>query len=112
MVNNSTFAISTKGTNISHLKPLNTKTTNLITIIFFSLFLDVNEYRGDPWYGHLYRKHDLLLSSCHRAKCVLMTLNGEILDTVYCENNDVLKGTLLDIKFYDVLCTGTMKWHG
>ena len=63
------------------------------------MFLDVNEYRGDPWYGHLYRKRDLLLSSCDRAKCVLMTLNGEILDTVYCENNDVLKGTLLDIRF-------------
>jgi hypothetical protein len=62
---------------------------NLIIIIFFSLFLDVNEYRGDPWYGHLYRKRDLLLSSCDRAKCVLMTLSGEILDTVYCENNDV-----------------------
>jgi hypothetical protein len=28
-----------------------------------------------------------------------MTLSGEILDTVYCENNDVLKGTLLDIRF-------------
>jgi hypothetical protein len=83
-----------------------------------------------------------------------MKLNGEILDTVYCENNDVLKGTLLDIRFcalnnanivthevrrdgqnivkrertgkvtmtcdlsntkttiYDVLCTGTMQWHG
>ena len=63
------------------------------------MFLDVNEYRGDPWYGHLYRKRDLLLSSCDRAKCVLMTLSGEILDTVYCENNDVLKGTLLDIRF-------------
>jgi hypothetical protein len=28
-----------------------------------------------------------------------MTLNGEILDTVYCENNDKLKGTLLDMRF-------------
>jgi hypothetical protein len=28
-----------------------------------------------------------------------MTLNGDILDTVYCENNDELKGTLLDIRF-------------
>ena len=63
------------------------------------MFLDVNEYRGDPWYGHLYRKHDLLLSSCDRAMCVLMTLNGEILDTVCCENNEELKGTLLDIRF-------------
>jgi hypothetical protein len=28
-----------------------------------------------------------------------MTLNGEIVGTVYCENNDELKGTLLDIRF-------------
>ena len=63
------------------------------------MFLDVNENRDVPWYGELYKKRDLLLSSCHRAKCVLMTLNGEILDTVYCENNDKLKGTLLDMRF-------------
>jgi len=65
------------------------------------LLLDVNEYsRGDTWRGiHLYKKHDFVLSSCPRAKCVLMTLNGDILDTVYCENNVELKGTLLDIRF-------------
>jgi hypothetical protein len=28
-----------------------------------------------------------------------MTLNGDVLDTVYCENNGELKGTLLDIRF-------------
>ena len=28
-----------------------------------------------------------------------MTLNGDILDTVYCENDGELKGTLLDIRF-------------
>ena len=72
---------------------------NLITIIliFFCLFLDVNRYDNDQW--RLYRKRDLLLSSCHRAKCVLMTLNGDILDTVYCENDGKLGGTLLDIRF-------------
>ena len=59
------------------------------------MFLDINQYRD----VHLYRTRDFLLSSCPRAKCVLMTLNGEILDTVYCENNDVLEGTLLDIRF-------------
>ena len=63
------------------------------------MFLDVNEYTGNNWDRHLYKIHDLLLSSCHRAKCVLMTLNGEILDTVYCENNDKLKGPLLDMTF-------------
>ena len=41
------------------------------------------------------------MSSCPRAKCVLMMLNGDILDTVYCENNGELTGTLLDIR----LCT-------
>ena len=61
------------------------------------MFLDVNEKRDNPWY--VYNKRDLLLSSCPRAMCVLMTLNGEILDTLYCENNDKLKGTLLDMKF-------------
>jgi hypothetical protein len=67
------------------------------------LFLDVNEYRDDPWqgYGHLYSKRAFVMSSCPRAMCVLMTLNGDILDTVYCENNGELKGTLLDIR----LCT-------
>ena len=39
------------------------------------------------------------MSSCPRAKCVLMTQNGDILDTVYCENNGELKGTLLDMRF-------------
>ena len=65
------------------------------------LFLDINEYRDDRChgYGYLYRKHDFVLSSCPRTKCVLMTLNGDILDTVYCENNGELKGTLLDIRF-------------
>ena len=64
------------------------------------MFLDANEYRGgNDWYPPLYKKHDLLLSSCYRAKCVLMTQNGEILDTVYCENNDKLKGPLLDMTF-------------
>jgi hypothetical protein len=28
-----------------------------------------------------------------------MTLNGDILDTVYCENDGELNGTLLDIRF-------------
>ena len=60
------------------------------------MFLDINQYRDGVY---LYRKRDLLLSSCPRAKCVLMTLNGEILDTVYCENNGKLEGTLLDIRF-------------
>jgi hypothetical protein len=65
------------------------------------LFLDINEYRDDRChgYGYLYWKHDFVLSSCPRTKCVLMTLNGDILDTVYCENNGELKGTLLDIRF-------------
>ena len=48
---------------------------------------------------HLYKKRDLLLSSCHRGKCDLMTLNGDILDTVYLENTGRLRGTLLDIRF-------------
>jgi hypothetical protein len=65
------------------------------------LFLDVNEYRDDPWhgYGHLYSKRAFVMSSCPRAKCVLVMLNGDILDTVYCENNCELTGTLLDIRF-------------
>jgi len=42
------------------------------------------------------------MSSCPRAKCVLMTLNGDILDAVYCENNVELKGPLLDIRFCDL----------
>ena len=62
------------------------------------LFLDINEYSDVPLYVNLHGKRNLLLSSCLRSKCVLMTLNGDILDTVYCENNDVLKGTLLDIR--------------
>jgi len=70
---------------------------NLITIIFFSL--DLNQHRDDTLHVHLYRKRDLLLSSCHRGKCVLMTLNGDILDTVYLENTGRLGGTLLDIRF-------------
>ena len=63
------------------------------------MFLDVNEYRGVSLHVHLYRKRDLLLFSCHRAKCALMTLNGNILDTIYCENYGKLGGTLLDIRF-------------
>ena len=65
------------------------------------LFLDVNENRDDPWhgYGHLYRERAFVMSYCPRAKCVLMMLNGDILDTVYCENDGKLKGTLLDIRF-------------
>ena len=61
----------------------------------------VNEYRDDPWhgYGHLYKKRVFVMSSCPRAMCVLMTLIGDILDTVYCENNGELTGTLLDIRF-------------
>ena len=47
----------------------------------------------------LYKKPDFVLLSCPRAKCILITLNGDILDTVYCENNGELKGTLLDIRF-------------
>ena len=58
------------------------------------MFLDINPYRDDVY---LYRKRDLLSSSCPRAKCVLMTLNGEILNTVYCDYK--LGGTLLDIRF-------------
>ena len=63
------------------------------------MFLDVNEERDGPLDRNSYTKRDLLLSSCHRAKCVLMTLNGEILDTVYCENNDKFNGPLLDMTF-------------
>ena len=47
----------------------------------------------------LYRKRAFVMSSGPRAICVLMTLNGDILDTVCCENNGELKGTLLDIRF-------------
>ena len=64
------------------------------------MFLDANEYRSKNYrYPPLYKKYALILSSFHRAKCVLMTLNGEILDTVYCENNDVLKGPLQNMTF-------------
>ena len=63
------------------------------------MFLDINQYRDDSFHVHLYRTPDLLLSSCPRAKCVLMTLNGEILDTVCLENTGKLEGTLLDIGF-------------
>ena len=65
------------------------------------MLLDFNEYRDDePWRNiYLYRKKDFVLSSCPRAKCVLMTLNGDILDTVYCENTGELQGTLSDIRF-------------
>ena len=76
---------------------------NLITIIFF---LDVNEYIAGWFYYdarstrqiRLDRKHELM-SSCPRAKCVLMTLTGDILDTIYCGNYGELNGTLLDIRF-------------
>ena len=54
---------------------------NLITVLFFWL-LDV---RDDPFRRiPLYKKRAFIMSSCPRAKCVLMTLNGDILDTVYC----------------------------
>ena len=53
----------------------------------------------DSGYYPLFKKHDYMLLSSPRAKCVLMTLNGDILDTVYCENTGELKGKLLDIRF-------------
>ena len=47
----------------------------------------------------MYKKRAFVMSSCPRAMCVLMTLNGNILDTAYCENDGELNGTLLDIRF-------------
>ena len=47
----------------------------------------------------MYKKRAFVMSSCPRAMCVLMTLNGDILDNVYCENDGELNGTLLDIRF-------------
>ena len=74
---------------------------NLITILFFFL-LDVNEYsRDDHYYDDglripMYKKRAFVMSSCPRAMCVLMTLNGDILETVHFKNDDgEIKGKFL-----------------
>ena len=88
---------------------------NLITI-FVCFLLDVNEYSRDVHYYDdglripMYKKRTFVMSSCPRAMCVLMTLNGDILDTVYCENEGELNGRLLDIRFC-ALCNTSVITH-